>query len=276
MIKRTKELERDMKELKRLSALRKKDRAKYSRHYSNFVERVMKKYGVSQRSIQKWVKAPTPWVRDGRDDKGKERVVLPRKVEKMMHDAIDAGLKIKDARQVIKKLTGTSVSDRKRVRVLKKEKLADRPDTVFGSEAKDFFRKLFDLDLIPPDKGIKMKYRNETFIVSKPDLEDTCRILANAYNRQAQQKDKLRLSRSAYRKQKLWQLYDEAVTKIECGGVNIADLKEISLFIQRLEIDRNKINPRVNTMYKIIQHYNPDVTIDEVISLAEEYEGVFD
>ncbi len=125
-------------------------------------------------------------------------------------------------------------------------------------------------------KKYDIKFKNTNFIITKSDLEDVCRILSNAYNRYADSKNKMNINRAAFRKSKLWQMYDEAVNIINHRGINITDLKEISLFIQRLEIDRNKINPRVQTFYKIIQTFNPDVTLDEVISLAEEYEGVYD
>jgi hypothetical protein len=194
----------------------------------------------------------------------------------MLHQAIESGMKKGEAKKLVEKKTGRKISDRKSNTVLKKTKPAETKDTPFGTEAREFFRRLFEIDLIPPDKGLKMKYQGTSFLITKSDLEDVCRVIANAYNRYCEAKDMMKFSRSAYRKQKLWQLYDEAVTKIHDGGVSIGDLKEISLFINRLEIDRNKISPRVQTMYKIIQHYSPDVTLDEVISLAEEYEGVFD
>lgn len=275
MIPRTKEFEKDIKELKKLSAQRYKDLKKYGYAYKVKCSQMMKTYGVSLRTLQKWIVAKTPWVRDKRDDAGKPRVKIGRKAEAMLHEAIESGKKKGEAQKIVESKLGKKISVRKRDQVLKKSK-PDNADSAFGSEAREFFRKLFDLDLIPPDKGMKLKYSGNTFVMTKADLEDVCRVIANAYNRYAEAQHSLKFSRAAFRKQKLWQLYDEAVTKIDHGGVNIQDLKEISLFIQRLEIDRNKINPRVQTMFKIIQHYSPDVTLDEVISLAEEYEGVFD
>jgi len=180
----------------------------------------------------------------------------------------------KKVKAIVQDKSGQKVSDRMLNREAKKE--ISKEETAFGDPAKEFFRKLFEMDLIPPDKGLKMKFKNTNFIITKSDLEDVCRILSNAYNRYADSKNKMSINRAAFRKSKLWQMYDEAVNIINHRGINITDLKEISLFIQRLEIDRNKINPRVQTFYKIIQTFNPDVTLDEVISLAEEYEGVYD
>jgi len=275
MIHKGKEFEADMRKLKMLAARKRKNKVKYGAEYRDFKHHVAEKYGRSIRSVEKWITQRTPWIRDKRDDVGKERVKLPAKVKKALHEVIEAGATKKDAKKIVSEKLKTKISDRKATRVLSVEpKEADA--TEFGEEAKNFFRNLFELDLIAPERGLKMKYRNTSFLITKPDLEDVCMILANAYNRHAETKNMVKVNRASFRKSKLWQLYDEAVTLINNRGVNISDLKEISLFIQRLEIDRNKISPRVQTFWKIMQNYAPEITLDEVISLAEEYEGVYD
>lgn len=271
---RGKELKNEITHLKNLSALRKKNPKKYEKEYMLWRDRLALKHNVTVRTIQNWIVRKNPWVRDKRDDVGKERVKVSRKITRMIDDGLKSGLTKKAVREEVQKKSGQKLSTRVFDREGKKELTSDA--TGYGSEARDFFRKLFECDLIPSEKGIKMKYDKTSFTVNKSDLEDICRILGNAYNRYSDAKDKFKINRASYRKTKLWQLYDEAVNIINERGVSISDLKEISLFIQRLEIDRNKINPRVTTFWKILQDYKPDVTLDEVISLAEEYEGVYD
>lgn len=273
-MRKTKQFESDIRTLKSLAVKRKKNNKKYEPEYLQLRDEIAKRYDVTIRAVQKWVKAKTPWVRDKRDDAGKERVKLKSTTKRMLNDAIESGHLKKDAVKIVSSKTGEKISQRKLDKALNNSTVNDH--TSFGNEAKEFFRKLFEIDLIPPDKGIKMKYHKTNFIINKSDLEDIMRILANAYNRYAESKDKLKVNRASFRKSKLWQLYDEAVSLINDRGVNIADLKEISLFIQRLEIDRNKINPRVITFWKILQNFKHDITLDEVISMAEEYEGLYD
>ena len=271
---RDKQFKAEIQQLKKLSALRKKDYTKYEHVYIANRNRIAQKYEVSIRTVQHWIKNKTPWVRQKRADVGKERVKVSRKITRMIDDGLKSGKKKKEVFKKVQEMSGQKLSGRILDREAGKEVNSDA--TGHGSEARDFFRKLFECDLIPPDKGNKMKYNKTVFMVNKSDLEDICRILGNAYNRYSDAKDKFKINRASYRKTKLWQLYDEAVNIINERGVSISDLKEISLFIQRLEIDRNKINPRVITFWKILQDYKPDVTLDEVISLAEEYEGVYD
>lgn len=275
MIHKGKEFEADLRKLKMLAARKRKNRVKYGAEYKDFKNLVSLKYGKTLRTVENWITQRTPWIRDKRDDVGKERVKLPAKVKKALHEVIEAGATQKEAKSIVSEKLKTKISNRKASQVLSVEPKGSYA-TEFGEEAKNFFRNLFELDLIAPERGLKMKYRNTSFIVTKPDLEDVCMILANAYNRHAETKSMVKVNRASYRKTKLWQLYDEAVSLINNRGVNISDLKEISLFIQRLEIDRNKISPRVQTFWKIMQNYAPEITLDEVISLAEEYEGVYD
>ncbi len=274
MIHKGKEFEADCRKLKQLSAKRTKSRSKYGKEYIDFRDSMTKKYDVDVRTVQLWIKRRTPWIRDKRDDVGKERKKVSRKITALINDGIDAGLTQKKVRKIVEEKSGEKVSDRIFQREVKKE--VENTDTPYGDEAKAFFRNLFEIDLIPSDKGLKMKYKKTKFLVLKSDLEDICRILSNAYNRYADAPDKMKINRAADRKSKLWQMYDEAVNIINHRGVSIADLKEVSLFIQRLEIDRNKISPRIQTFWKILQNYSPEITLDEVISLAEEYEGVYD
>lgn len=274
MINKGKIFEKDIRELKALSSKRKKNNAKYGEEYLNLKEVIAQKYDVSIRTVERWVKARTPWARDKRDDAGKIRTKVPRKITKYINETLETGLTKKAAKETVEKISGQKLSNRVFDREAKKEISSEV--TGFGSEAKEFFKKLFEIDLIPPEKGLKLRYKNTSFIVTKPDLEDVCRVLANAYNRTVDQKSQLPVNRASLRRSKLWHMFDEALTLINERGVNVTDLKEVSLFTQRLEIDRNKINPRVTTIWKIVQVYNPDVTLDEVISLAEELEGVYD
>lgn len=274
MIYKGKEFEDDCKKLKLLRAKATKSRSKYGHEYTMFRNHMIEKYDVDVRTVQLWIKRKTPWIRDKRDDVGKERKKVSKKITALINDGIDAGLTQKKVKKIVQDKSGQKISQRVMVRELNKKTNED--ETAYGDEAKNYFRNLFELDLIPPDKGIKMKYGKTKFLILKSDLEDVCRILSNAYNRYADASDKMKINRAADRKSKLWQMYDEAVNIINHRGVSIADLKEVSLFIQRLEIDRNKINPRVQTFWKILQNYSPEITLDEVISLAEEYEGVYD
>lgn len=273
MINKGKQFETDIKNLKALAAARKKNSGKYGADYISFRDNIAGKYDVSVRTVQNWVKAKTPWARDKRDDAGKIRSKVSPKVTGLIDDALKSGHTKKQVKKIITDKTGKNISNRVLNREAKKEVTSDH--TGYGSEAKEFFKKLFDIDLIPSDKGIKMKYKNSNFIINKSDLADVCMILANAYVRSTGSST-FKINRAAMRRSNLWQMFDEAVTLINDRGVNITDLKEISLFIQRLEIDRNKINPRAVTVWKIVQNYNPSVTLDEVISLAEELEGVYD
>jgi len=275
MIARGKKFEADIKQLKKLSADRKKNSGKYGAAYSASRIELAEKYEVSIRTVERWLKDRSPWVRRKRDDAGKERAKVSPKVRRLISDGLASGLNKKQTKEIVIKKSGKNISDRVFDREANKEPEFNE-DTVYASEAKKYFRKLFEYDLIPPDKGLKMKYKDTNFTVSKPDLDDICRILANAYYRASGEKSDVNINRAALRRAKLWQLFDEAVFMITERGVSVNELREVSMFIQRLEIDRNKVNPRVTTLWKMIQSYKPDVTLDEVISLAEELEGVYD
>lgn len=180
-------------EVKKLRQLRKKiDKTEYLK----LKKSTAKKYDVSERTVENWLKQRVPGLRKSRSDAGKVKVRAGAKEKKIAAELLATGKEIRDIKKIIENKTGKTMTKTKLKRVREKAEEINEKSTVeessFGDEAKELFEKLFELDLIAPDAGVKIKIPGGKFLtVKKEYLEDICLILANAYNNALEVKYKL-------------------------------------------------------------------------------------
>lgn len=271
MIDKGRKFEADIKKLKELSAKRKRDRKKFEAVYLQFRNELAKKYGKTVRTVQNWLKDKTPWIRNQRDDAGKERVTLPADIKLIIKDAIDSGKTKKQAMELVIIETGNKVSDRKANQVLAGEVNPNEP-AYFGTEFKEFLNTYFQLDLIPSAKGIKLKFGKVSYPLHKHDHNDILMILTNAYNRaQFATENKIKFDRSYLRKVRTWHLLEQLLTlATERNDMKIFNV--ITQSMKRLEVDPAKFaNPNFLTLEKICKDLQPDITFDEIYHLLEKH-----
>lgn len=275
MIYKGKNFESEVKQLKELKSKAVKNPDKWETEYITFRNSLSKKYKVTIRTIQNWLKAKTPWLRDLRSDQGRERVKLTPRVKTMLHDAVSSGKNKKETLKLIRKSTGKKISGYKAKKILSSQAEADKAknkEPVFGDELRNFLTDHFKLDLIPEAKGIKMRFNKISYILTKEDASDVIMILSNAFNRyQYANEKKLKLDRTYLRRVRTWhlleQLLDVATQRLDQKIFNT-----ITLAMQRLEIDPSKFSsPDFLTLEKCCKELKPDITFDEIYYMLEKY-----
>jgi len=249
------------KDINRLKELKATDKNKYLAER----ELVAQKYNKSIRTIQRDMKKDKI-VRKPRSDSGKPRKNLTDKDKIMLTEARASGKTKKEAVKIVEEKTGKKISNRVASRT--EPKLATDKSTMFGDEAKKFFEKFFEYDLIAPENGIKFKYKNVSFILDKEHCQDIILTLVDAYNRAADEQNRLQLDRNKYLRSQIFNLISYQVSLAKISG-NINDLDRIVRMYQKMEVDYGNISPDLDLLIKVCREIKPDITEDEIFSLIK-------
>jgi len=256
-------------DIKKLKSLKVRDKAAYKA----FMITVCDQHGVSEKTVYRDMCKRVPGLRKTRKDQGKDKTPVKKKELVLADELLSSGHNINKTKEVIMAKTGKKISGRKMskiVEVVKDSAPSDNTESNFGFEIKAFLEKIFEFDLIAPDKGIKLKYRTFSFSVKKDDIKDIIMIISNAYNReQFATKHKLALDRDELREHMILQLIEEQIRLANASG----DLKAVEA-LTRMH-DRMKQNVDINsdfkTLQKIARELKPDITTAELVSLIKKH-----
>jgi hypothetical protein len=288
-MKFNKQLNEDITQLKRLRKLKRSRKSPdCGAKYITLQKKIAVKYKVTIRTVQNWLNARIPGKRKGRADAGKLRNKPESKEKKLITELIQSGLDIKDIRRIVEKRTGSPLSTRKlnNIRKLVEKSIAEKPlsfgegdstigasgggvePSQFGDQAKQLFVKLFELDLIAPGHGVKIKVNGRYFTVPKEDVEDICLILANAYNRTAA--GKLKLDREHLLRQRLYHLVE---AQVRLAATEHLNSKEVASMIKQFNDLKEdiKMDANIRTVEKICKELKPDITWSEIGALIRKY-----
>lgn len=262
--------QKDVQELKRLK------KPKNPEPYSQRKKEISKKYGVTLRAVEQWMQKRSPGVRKTRADSGTIRNPISKKERKIVKELSEKGTDIKKIRKIAEEKTGRKLSQRKIDRIREKTDKEilegkEEKETTFGDKAKEFFRRLFELDLISPEKGVAIETKNGRAIISKEDIEDICLILANAYNRSGL-KPAFAVDKNALLKERIFHLIEQQVRLAE-SGETVIDTKTIEAITRMYDKMTEKYEPDADilTVERICKELKPDISFTEIIELIKKY-----
>ena len=258
------EINRDIKDLK---LLRKKLDKK---EYLNRKIAIAKKYKVSIRTIENWMTKKIPGMRKCRKDSGKDRIKVDNKAKNMAAELIKTDKQIKEIKQIIENKTCKKMSKRQmtKVRIAAEKETDKEQDSNFGDKAKELFEKLFELDLIAPDAGIRVKVGHSFITIRKEYLEDICLILANAYNNAIEVKYKV--DRNELLRRNILNLIEQQVRLAMQGIVDTKSIEAITRMFDKMN-QEVEMNMDIRTVEKVCKELKKDITLDEIISLLKKY-----
>lgn len=263
--------------------LRKLSKLKDKTPYAELKKAIIKKYDTTGRTVERWLNKRTPGARKGRNDSGKPRVKTTAKEKKMAAELLETGKKIQDVRKITEERTGRKMSQRRLDRIREESEPSpplmnqgtpsggghtDMPETNFGDEAKELFRKLFDLDLIAPERGVPVMVNGRRFAIPKEDVEDVCLILANAYNRTGQARFKV--DRSRLLKMRIMHLIEQQVRMATVEQVDTKTIESITRMYDKM-LENIKVDANIRTVEKVCKELKPDISFEEIISLIEKH-----
>lgn len=262
--------------IKRLKALRAemKIRGRKSEvgiQYKKLMEKICKKFSISEKTVYRDMNKRVPGLRKTRADSGKYKSRITKNEVKIAEEIMRAGKTKKEAASKAK------VSQKKMKRISEKIQKAEAgarksDESMFGKEAKKFFEKFFEFDLIAPEKGVRIRSSSSAgrvdFIVQKEDLKDIILILANAYNRQCfADEKKLKVSRDELRNMMMHQLVEELMM-LARDAQDYKMIESITRMLDRLNEDE-KLPGDFDTIIKICKELKPDISASDVIELIK-------
>ncbi len=233
--------------------------------YHAEMKRIAKKFSISVKTVYRDMKKKIPGLRKTRSDQGKLKTKLSAATVEKANELMKAGKTKKEAQTVL------NISQRKMKRLNEKNKSAafeHSEVSKYGGEAKEFFKKLFDYDLIAPDRGIGLHYKGTSFIVPKSDLNDIILILTNAYNSKifADEK-KLPFDRTELRSAMMQHLIEEQM-RLAKESADYKLVEALTRMIDRLKEDA-ALSDDFETIVKVCQTLKPDISTTDVIALIK-------
>lgn len=263
------DINRDMKELKKLRSLPNQEQ------YLKEKERMIYKYGVSARTIEMWLNKRMPGLRKGRSDAGKDRVRITQREKRIVAELMESGKRIKEIRNITESKTKQKMSGRKLNKIRNEKENGNMQtkgteESNFGDKAKELFEKLFELDLIAPDAGVKIRAGGANFIIRKEYLEDICMILANAYNNAVEVK--YRVDRNEMLRMKIMNLIEQQVRLAMSGLVDTKSIEAITRMFDKMMEDV-EMDVNIQTVEKVCKELKKDITLAEIISLLKKHSG---
>lgn len=254
-------------EINRLKELKALDENKYIAER----ELVAEKYKKSIRTIQRDM-TKSHLARKQRSDSGKLRKNLSDKEKAMITEIRSGGKSKKQAVKIVEEKSGKKISHRVASRTEPVVVPSDKKGkpTMFAEEAKKFFEQFFEYDLIAPENGIPFKYKKVSFILDKEHCQDIILSFVDAYNKSADEANRLQLDRKQYMRAQIFLLLSYQVNLTKISG-NITDLDRIVRMYQKMEIDYGSLSPDLDVLIKICRAVKPDITEDEIFSLIKKF-----
>ncbi|MCC7158956.1 MAG: hypothetical protein IT281_05410 [Ignavibacteria bacterium] len=236
--------------------------------YKSFMEMVCKEFSISEKTVYRDMNKPVPGLRKNRNDRGKYRSKITDEEILKAEEIMKAG----QTKKTVKKKLGVSNRKMKRINseVSKQDSGHNTQDSVsnFGNEAKVFFEKLFEMNLIAPKNGIKLDYQDLSFIVPKADLGDIILILSNAYNRSCfADEKKLKVGRDELRNMMMHHLIEDQM-RLAQESRDYKMIEAITRMRDRMSED-SRLPDDFDTLLKVCKEIKPDISKEDVISLIK-------
>lgn len=244
----------------------KKLKATNPEEYKKQLDTVSKKHSISVKTIYRDMNKPDSaiGVRKTRKDAGKFKTTVNEKQEKMVTELVASGKPKQEAKKITEEKTGEKISGRK----LKRFKPLLAGETLFGEDVKKLFDELLELNLMAPDSGIKVIFRDTEFLVDKETLNSISLDLTNCYNRQADPNKRMQFDLMQYAKMKQLNdvLYMQSIAR---ASADVKSLEACSRMLQRLEIDYGSLDTDLKLILSCFRVLKPDITDDEGITLIK-------
>lgn len=259
----------DKQKNEEIKALKRFRKLKDQSQYMGFKKALILKYNVTGRTIEMWLAKRTPGARKVRTDSGKVRNKITAKEKKVAAELLEQGTKIKDVKKVV------GVSKRKLDRIRDQVNMGAEADyengdidkeTNFGDKAKEMFRKLFQLDLIAPDRGILVEAAGKRIRIQKGDVEDICLILANAYNRLGIVKYKL--DKMQFMKMRVIHLVEGQINILNQNGGATKEVESLTRMYDRLN-EPMAAEVNLDLLKTICRILKPNISDTEIYELVK-------
>ena len=225
-------------------------------------------YKISQASVYRHLKKPVPSLRQVRSDAGKEKKPVMKKEIAVVSEIVKAGKPRKDAKKFLGKLTGHKLS--KISKKVKETVVKESPGEI-TSAIKSFLKKYFKMEYVSDSSVIPVRTGKKKIDIMKEDFNDIIMILANAFNRTSDDKNKLKLDRIQFMRSKLIQLLEEKIRIAKEGNSNVKDLEAIMRMHARLERKTSDLSPNFKALEAICKELKPDISFDDIYSLVEKH-----
>ena len=230
---------------------------------------------VSDKTIYRQLKKKVPGIRKVRKDSGKDKTPVTKKEREIVSELIRSGKTRDQAKKILSEKKDTKISARKMTKISKKVKQEIIPDidisleSNFGSAALEFIRKLFELDLIAPDAGLKLKYNGVQFMINKKQLEDIASIVASAYNNFITGDfQKLKGDDIDVLRQQLF--YDlQELRRIAKASNSIKDFRILTSMLYQLNTKNADMTSDFFVLERCLQEIKPEITREQVIALVK-------
>jgi len=256
-------------DLKALIKLELKDKKQYQKSFAD----IMKKYGVSQRTLYRDIvktrKGKVPGLRKVRKDAGHEKRPATVRDKKMLAELIKSTGNKEKAKEIYEKKTGKKITLHKMTKINKTlPKSADEEESCFGSKALQFIQKLFETDIMAPETGVFVKFNSKRVFMTKSEINDVAMICANAFNRLG--KEQIALDRIAMQKNELYYSVQE-MHRLAKERNSIKDIEACTRMYTRLDSNKSINLPNDFELYfNAMKKIKPDITEGEAIDLILE------
>lgn len=256
--------EQDVLKIKRITDPRKRRQA---------ILKVAAAHGTTDKSIYRHMKKKVPGLRKVRKDSGKDKTPVTKKEASMVTELVRAGKTRGEASKILSSKTKRPISIRKMTKISHAIKKAEEPiepvPSNFGSAALGLIRKLFELDLMAPDSGLKYEYNDVKFFIAKKQLEDIASICATSYNNYVTG-DAKRLKGDYIDQLKLQLFYDiQELRRIAKATGNIKDVEALTRMYDRLKTKNVELTPDFYLLEKCMKDLKPEITREQVIAIVK-------
>jgi len=284
----------DIHKLKKLSKLRNHE------PYRKLKLALMKKYSASARTVERWLVKRAPGVRKTRTDSGKIKSRITALEKKLTRELIEGGVRVRDVKLIVQKKTGKKISNRKinrargQFEVAIEEHLtgdhaicrgaeeksgpAAEPniESGFGDASKELFRKLFELDLIAPERGIGLMIRGKRFAVPKEEVEDICLILANAWNESigksylgtGRAHQKYKVDKNVLRKIRIMSLIDQQIRLCTTQGSDTKQIESLTRMYDKMS-ETIPMDANLETLKRVCRALKQNISDTEIYELVK-------
>ena len=237
--------------------------------FKNLADKVLKSFDISRATLYRQIGKRVPGVRKRRADAGKEKKPVSKKAKNMVTELRVAGVRKKDALKIVEKKTGRKISSVKAVGI---EQKADIEKSSFGSAAKEFIRKILELDFIAPESGLYFKHNGVAFKVSRDYLEDISLVLMTAYSESVGGGQVLKVDRDELVRSQIFHLMQEAM-RVATSNFDFELVQKIAGMWKSMKMnqDTKELKGDFEVFEKCIRDVKPDISKREIISLIKKH-----
>lgn len=230
---------------------------------------VCKSYDIPERTLRKHLKKGQPGKRDERIDKDKEKVKLPKIVDKIVSEVMQTGKSKTEAVKIAEDKAGVKISVHKAVKIKTDVEINE---SSFGVNMKKLIEAVFEIDKIAPGAFLPIEIvrngKTFTFELHFETIQNIKLLLANEFNNSVEDRYKMICDRDRIKQILIDELFEENIRT----AVAANDTKKVSVLIndyKKLRVHDTELSPNFNTAFKAARVFKRDLTKKEFIDAVK-------